>query len=485
MKLIAHLEKSKSIWFLLFISFAFFLLRWPSLFEPYWYGDEGIYQAVGLLIRSGAPLYSGAWDNKPPLLYLLYALFNSDQFLIRFVSLIFGIVSIWVFYLLAKRLFHNSNKIAIATTTIYSFGFGTRMVEGNIANAENFMILPILVSAYFVFATDYFKRIWQYKTYFLAGLILSLAFLTKIVAAFDFLAFGVFLFIDPGKSLKENFFKKAFPFVIGFTAPVILTMSYFLLTNNFKDFLDAFIFSNVGYVGYGNNFLIPQGLLYFKAFLLISFSGILYLKRRDISKNVLFITLWFAFSLFNAFFSQRPYTHYLLVLLPSFCLMIGVILSEKRERIFTLLFLIVALIIVFNKFSLQGKLIPYYINLLSFCSGKIDVTEYQSYFDHNTPRDYELARYIRMNTDKEDSFFIWGNNAQVYKLANKTPLMRYTVAYHITQYSTGTLEMKNVIDNKKPKFLIIMPNVPTFPLSTTDYRERIRIKDAIIYERAL
>ena len=110
MKLIAHLEKSKSIWFLLFISFAFFLLRWPSLFEPYWYGDEGIYQAVGLLIRSGAPLYSGAWDNKPPLLYLLYALFNSDQFLIRFVSLIFGIVSIWVFYLLAKRLFIIQTK---------------------------------------------------------------------------------------------------------------------------------------------------------------------------------------------------------------------------------------------------------------------------------------------------------------------------------------------------------------------------------------
>ena len=68
MKLLARLEKSHSFWFLLIISSLFFLLRLPSLFEPYWYGDEGIYQAVAMLVNNGAHLYSGAWENKPPLL---------------------------------------------------------------------------------------------------------------------------------------------------------------------------------------------------------------------------------------------------------------------------------------------------------------------------------------------------------------------------------------------------------------------------------
>ena len=63
MKTIEKLEKNFSFWFLVFASLLFFILRWPSLFEPYWYGDEGIYHAVGMLINSGESLYSGAWDN--------------------------------------------------------------------------------------------------------------------------------------------------------------------------------------------------------------------------------------------------------------------------------------------------------------------------------------------------------------------------------------------------------------------------------------
>ena len=283
MKLITRLERSRSFWFLLIISFVFFLLRWPSLFEPYWYGDEGIYQAVGMLINNGASLYSGAWDNKPPLLYVLYAILNSDQFLIRAVSLIFGLSSVWVFYLTAKKLFAKSEKSVVISTVFFAVFFGTRVIEGNIANAENFMLLPILLSSYLIVSTDFVKKILIHRFAFLAGFILSLAFLIKVVAIFDFLTFGSFLFVDPEKSFKEKFTQKLIPFVLGFSIPVALTFAYFLATNNFKDFFNALLFSNVGYVGYGNKFIIPQGLLYLKAAALSSFIGFLCLKRNSIN----------------------------------------------------------------------------------------------------------------------------------------------------------------------------------------------------------
>lgn len=485
MKLITRLEKSFSFWFLLIISFIFFLLRWPSLFEPYWYGDEGIYQAVGMLINSGQPLYSGAWDNKPPLLYVLYALFNSDQFLLRTVSLLFGMASIWVFYLTAKKLFAKSEKSVVLSTTFFAVLFGTRILEGNIANAENFMLLPILISAYLIISTDFIKKTAIHKFSFLAGLILSLAFLTKIVAIFDFFAFGSFLFVDPEKSFKEKFTQKLVPFVLGFSIPAILTFVYFLITNNFKDFFNAFLFSNVGYVGYGNKFIIPQGFLYIKAGLLFVFTIFLYFKRDKISRPVLFASLWFAFALFDAFFAGRPYTHYLLMVLPSFCLMIGAVLAEKKERIFTLIFLVLAFLAINLTFSFKGKFIQYYENLISFCTDKKDLTSYQSFFDANTPRDYEVSRYIRTSTSEGDSIFVWGNNAQIYKLSNKTPIFRYTVAYHITNYETGIKEMENAINTKKPKLIVIMPNVPTFPLPLNNYTEKINIRNAIIYEKIL
>jgi hypothetical protein len=94
MKLLSIYEKSKNVWFLISAGLIFFLLRLPSLFEPYWYGDEGIYQALGLGINNGRILYRDIFDNKPPFLYVLYSFFNSDQFLLRFVSLVFGLVSV-------------------------------------------------------------------------------------------------------------------------------------------------------------------------------------------------------------------------------------------------------------------------------------------------------------------------------------------------------------------------------------------------------
>lgn len=484
MKILNRLEKSFPFWFLLLTSFFFFLLRWPSLFEPYWYGDEGVYQAVGMLINSGAPLYSGAWENKPPLLLVIYAILNSDQFLVKIASLIFGLISVWFFYLTVRRLFPKSKNAVMIATFVYTFLFGINLIEGNIANAENFMMLPILASAYLFTSGDFVKKLWETKTYFLAGLILSFAFLTKVVAVFDFLAFSTFIILNYEKNSKEIIRKKLFPFALGFIIPVIATTLYFLFNGNFKEFMNAFILRNISYVGHENELLIPQGLLFLKIFLLISFLLFLYLRRKNISKNVLFVLIWFGFSLFNAYFSQRPYAHYLIILLPSFCLMIAVIIAEKKERLFTILVLLFTVILINKTFTIKTeKILPYYLNLISFCMDKKSVNDYQTFFDRQTPRDYLLANYIKSNTKENERIFIWGNNAQVYKLTNKTPIFRYTVAYHALSFPNGISEMESAIKTVKPKYVIIMPDVPSFPLSLWGYTEKINIEQMVIYEK--
>ena len=55
-------------------------LRVPSLFEPYWYGDEGIYLTIGRAMRSGMELYREVHDNKPPLLYVVAAIASGREF---------------------------------------------------------------------------------------------------------------------------------------------------------------------------------------------------------------------------------------------------------------------------------------------------------------------------------------------------------------------------------------------------------------------
>src|SRR5262249_52516882 len=153
--------------------------------------------------------------------------------------------------------------------------------EGNIANAENFMLLPIIAAAILIFDTSSKKSNHKLASlrsvpsainYKLAtaGLLLGIAFLYKIVALFDFAAFFVFvLFLDSPErlslsSLKKTWLpmnaEKTFWLVTGFLTPLLITLIYFSAHNALQDFIQATFFGNVGYVNYGNKFIIPQGL---------------------------------------------------------------------------------------------------------------------------------------------------------------------------------------------------------------------------------
>lgn len=487
MKTLGKLEKSSGTWFLVFTCFFFFVLRLPSLFEPYWYGDEGIYQALGLRINSGGLLYRDAFDNKPPLLYVFYSFFNSDQFMVRLGSLAFGVLAIIAFYFLAKKLLKK--KIAVFfSTSFFAFMFAIPLLEGNIANAENLMLFPLILAGYLIFSSA--EKI-KNKLLFFAGLLTGIAFLFKIVAVFDFAAFFLFLLFS---DISFNFSKlkskkylleildKTGIFALSFIIPITITAFYFYLAGGFPLFLKATFLNNVGYVGYGNKFIIPQGLLILKLIILFLFSLFVFIKRRSLGVSGVFIFLWIGFSLFNAFFSQRPYTHYVLVFLPSFSLLLGFFFANKNWQKFSLIFIVILTYLILKNFHLYDKVIPYYKNFLSFANGEKSLKNYQAYFDRRTPIDYQVSQYLLPRVGKEN-IFVWGNNAQLYKMLNKLPPGRYTVAYHITGYKDGFENTKEGLAKTNPKYIIVMPNVSAYPFSLENYRQSVILSDVTIYEQ--
>jgi len=492
MKILASLEKSREIWFLIITSLTFFLLRFPSLFEPNWYGDEGIYQVLGTGIRAGKLLYRDIFDNKPPLLYVFYSLVNSDEFAIRLISLIFGVLSVIVFFYLSKKLF-NEIRASYVSTFLFAVIFGLPLIEGNIANAENFMLPLTILAGYLVLKSlDAKTQNAKYLILTGAGFILGFSFLFKIVAIFDFAAFVSFLFfVNYSKKLLEIFKTKNLmielrslaPFMIAFFVPILLTGFFFILRGAFPEFMTAALFNNVGYVGYGNKFIIPQGFLILKLGILATFCLFVFYKRKIYGNAFTFTALWLAFSLFNAFFSQRPYTHYALVLLPAFSLMVGLFLQNKNYSKVTGVLMLTSFILVLLGFNLYSKTIYYYQNFISFAFNGTQVSAYQRFFDSSTPRDYELANYINLNTKSTDNIFIWGNNAQVYQLSNKLPPGKYTVAYHIQNYKDGISNTEKGLIKHKPKLIIIMPNVPEYPFSLSGYYFRVNLKGVNIYEK--
>ena len=339
MHFLTRLEKSKTFWYLLGLSVLFFFLRLPSLIEPYWYGDEGIYQTIGLALQEGRLLYQEIWDNKTPLLYTLYGLFGPEQSTMKTLSLLFGLISIPFFFFLAKNLMQKE-KAALLGTLLYVLLLGLPFLEGNIANAENFMLLPIVVAA-FIFTSHLpsspHKNALS-RPLFFGGLLLGIAFLFKTVAVFDLIAFLLFyLFVTLPKHLSLPALghyihaqKKNLGIILGgFLLPFFLSIIFFLIQGGLGDYIHAALFGNVDYVGVGNSTV----LFLFKLALLLVTVFFLFKNRTRFSPSLLFISLWLTLSLFNSFFSHRPYTHYLLVLIPSFSLFAGFMnLKNTKER---------------------------------------------------------------------------------------------------------------------------------------------------------
>ena len=184
--------------------------------------------------------------------------------------------------------------------------------------------------------------------------------------------------------------------------------------------------------------------------LLFGISGFIFLKRKVLGNNAIFVYIWIFFSLFSAFFSQRPYTHYVLLSLPAVCLLIGLIF-KKKFSLNLIFYFNLTIILLFTNFTYYIKTIYYYQNFIAFVTNQKTTYQYQRFFDGNTPNDYDLSKLYKYVYRKDDNIFIWGNNAQVYKLTNKLPPGRYTVAYHITSYKDGFENTEKGIKYHKSK----------------------------------
>jgi hypothetical protein len=192
--------------------------------------------------------------------------------------------------------------------------------------------------------------------------------------------------------------------------------------------------------------------------------------------------VWLAFALFDAFFSNRPYTHYLLTMLVPFSLLIGFAFEKRQLLKITVPALIIIYILVNSSFSFYKKEISYYQNFLAFLSGG-SVTSYQNFFDSHTSQDYDIANFVRANTNKNEGIFLWGDGSQIYALSGKLPPGRYAAAYHITTFKNAISETKDAIEKTAPKFIIQTKEDSAISNFLDGYQFKYKVDNAIIYER--
>ena len=442
------------------------VLRIPSFFEPFSYGDEMIYLTLGEGVRQGEVLYRDLHDNKPPLLYIIAAIAGS-VFWFKVILAFWNLITIVLFWKLGKVLFPRKKKLTKIATVTFALLTTLPLLEGNIANSELFLI-GTTIAAFLIL----FSRKLTPKNLFFAGILFALSTLFKVPAIFDIPAIFLFWLITGGLKVKniKKVARNALYLSIGFLSLIGLTFIWYYLRGGFQEYLIAGFLQNVGYLSsfrpdeVAEPFLVKNMPLLIRGGLTFLGVVILYFYRKRLSKQFIFLTLWLLLTLFAVTLSERPYPHYLIQSLPPLSFMVAMLVAlENIEQSLVIIPLAVTLFVpVYFRFWFY-QTAEYYSRFVKLATRTISKEEYLASFGGHVPRSYEIADIINKSSDRRDKIFVWGsNNSTVYALSRRLPPIRYVAQYHINDFSSNG-EVLEKLKTSLPKIIVVLPNSPSFP----------------------
>ena len=357
--------------------FALLFFRFPSFFESFWYGDENYYLAIAQgIVKGNQWLYVGAWDNKPPLIYLVYSasvwLFGIQLWPLRVLNFFLGFLVSFLIYKISKNVFNFNQQISKIAFAICIF-LQSIYFEVTIFNGENLFVPLVLLGFYFIAPsllslaksndiTSVQTKIMQtqnnnlYYKIFSGGLVWSLAILTKIPALAEIcwlilLIYTIWLvqsigttkqfktkFVDFLQNKKVWFSLATLIFSIALL-PILISLIY-LANGYFKDlYFAVWQYNNQYYLPENSyplvlGFTLPFKSLYFRAFLVVSVLILTFwaflqgqFQKNNLGQNGFIILNWLAISTFGVFIAERNYPHYLQQILPITAILIAWIFS--------------------------------------------------------------------------------------------------------------------------------------------------------------
>ncbi len=470
MKLISFLKKIKKE-YLIIGTFILFLiiLRTPSLFEPHWYSDEGLFASAANMLRNGKYLYKDVYTNYAPGIFFVYYLssFANNLLLLsaKLASLLASIFSVILIYKITKSLF--SRKIAVISSVFSSILLGLPLIDANIANPENFTLLFTLLG---IFLT--LKK--TKKKYFLSGLSFGISILFAKSSIFDFLVIITYLILIGFKNdQKVKLIKNLSKIIFGFLIPSLIITIFFAnigILNDFQILVLNYYISNIfksfnnslGFIFLDNNIYIRTILLIISTIFSIHLS-----TKKKITKSKLFLVLWTIFISYSILLPQKSYSHFLLQAVPIFsintALLAATIFQESNTKIKVYRFLtyIFTIFFVLNLFSHGNKITSninctkYYSNFIQYLSGKIDTNLYVKFFKQHTYQTYRLNSYIAQNYPNEKLIYIWTNNPWIYQIADLEAPTKYLLSY---QAESNFENVKIDLESKQPELIIISDN---------------------------
>lgn len=423
-KVINNLFTNKSLGYFFLGVGLYIIMRFPVWFYPV-DSDHWIFQTIGQnWINGKGLLYIDLWDHKPPMIFLINGIVSlftgSDLFLFRAFLTFLNIAEIYLFYILLRKL-KRFGQYPLFLTAIYALVRNFSQIASSGNNTENFGVILILISY-----IQFVNFLGQSKARFLLliGICFGLIFWLKANMILLFLPMlsliAVSLFVkykaskNPGESLKL--------FTILF-APLIL--------------ISLIIIGYFGSFGYLQELWIGS-FGYSAKYVQVSFRGALSDTKifLAILSPLLVILIMPIFGWYQKIKSSRLTLLEIFILGSSLVSMLYLGISGTYYPYYLLICLPILLIwVAIGHSSLSGllkKLSTTIICLGLLISFGISYKQPLNYFTGSVSRQqqeyYQIAEYIKSNTNKDDRIFTYIYGASLYGLSERLPATKYMSA---------------------------------------------------------
>ncbi len=464
--------KKYFFWFCFIALFFFFIfLRMPYFSTPLNHDEVNAAYNV-FQVMNGEGFYSTDWNNKPPLIHLLYAinalLFGElNVFSVRVFGLLYGMMTLAAFYALSKVLF-KSRWLALFGMFLFAVFFSSTALQGEYNNTENFFALFVIL-AYFVCLKTSPRITWSY---FLIGL----SFLLKPTTALSLLPIVGYDFWHTARSIGKlttlcRIGKRTFFFFI----PLFAVVVFFSVHGVLSDFIDWVFLKNLIHIKAGQYQSFPGRALFENfpdiwentfIFWIAGCVGFLalFLKRAPEYWLVVgwSIAAWLSVATGGWFFP-----HYFLemaaplILLALIGLRIFWDFLKKFPRSVAVFFILIFVMIFGMAYTNIRRTFFDWKRYIAYVSGDREIIippQHQMYYD--------AGKYLKERVRGNKNVFVWGGSSELYFWARAVAPVKDIWNYHylnddlqfptlrgwFSDYEKARVKLMGYLETDPPRF---------------------------------
>ncbi len=423
------------------------VLGLPTIVVPF--ATDQVWFALGArTILDGGQLYRDFWDQKPPLIYLLYAvpfaLTGEHMETVRVFDLLNVFAGMAGIFVLGRRFF--SERAGIFAAALYAFAYLAWTAPGDLAETESFMAAPVAF-AFALYLPDDSREDAPLRAV-IAGLLLSIAFAFKAPTLLFLLALPAaeLLLRREGSWSIGGAVGRLALVALGFAVVPVALVLYMAVGGVLDDYLDIQRHYTAHYNAYRYapasvshaRFVLDSTSHFVQtaAFLVVPAGGALLFAffRPRHARGVALLALLALLGVAGVWWQGKMFSYHWVVLLPLLAPLAGYSLDQlgalfaqlPRARALGAWAVLAIGLAALAYPTLRDEYDDYRV-LFRYADGSMSRREVEAhYYPLYTPN-HDLVDYVRANSGSNDRIYIFGLWPQVEFWLGRPPFDRFTV----------------------------------------------------------